>query len=118
MKNQKGFSLIEVLVSLAILGVLSVGFFSGLATISHTTLQNKQTDTGRALAQSQMEYIKQSAYAENCVYEAASIPSEYAGYTATINAEKVNYDTVIQKITITIQNHTKTVYTLEDYKVQ
>ena len=36
MKNEKGFTLIEVIIGLAILGIVAAGFLGGLATASQS----------------------------------------------------------------------------------
>jgi len=115
MKGEKGFSLIEVLVSLALLGIIGVGFLSSLCTVSAVTITTDEQETARNLAETQMEYVKGQAYATS--YATASIPDEYGGYTATIDVDSL-YDSNIQKITVTIERHGEEVTTLEGYKVR
>jgi prepilin-type N-terminal cleavage/methylation domain-containing protein len=115
MKGEKGFSLIEVLVSLALLGIISVGFLSSLGTASAVTITTDKQETARNLAETQMEYVKSQAY--DTSYATAPIPDEYGGYTATIDVETL-HDSNIQKITVTIERHGEEVTTLEGYKVR
>jgi len=114
MKSEKGFSLIEVLVSLAILAMIGVAFLSGLATSYRATLIADEHTTAQNLAGNQMEYVKSQCYAAS--YE-AQIPDEYHGYSATINVEPLYNEDGIQKITVTIEHDNKVVTTLEGHKV-
>ena len=115
MKDEKGFSLIEALVSLALVGIIGVGLLSSLSTVSAVTITTDKEETARNLAETQMEYVKGQAY--DTSYATAPIPSEYGGYTATIDVESL-YDNNIQKITVTIERHGEEVTTLEGYKVR
>jgi prepilin-type N-terminal cleavage/methylation domain-containing protein len=115
MKDEKGFSLIEILVSLALFGIISVGFLSSLGTASAVTITTDKQETARNLAETQMEYVKSQAYATS--YATAPIPDEYGGYSATIDVESL-HDSNIQKITVTIERHGEEVTTLEGYKVR
>jgi prepilin-type N-terminal cleavage/methylation domain-containing protein len=58
MQNQKGFTLIEVLVAMAILGLVAVGFRSSITTSTRVAISTDRIDTGRAIALSQLEYVK------------------------------------------------------------
>ena len=115
MKNEKGFSLVEVLISLALIGIIGVAFLSSLATASNVTFTTDEKETAKNLAELQMEYVKGQAYASS--YTPASIPPDYVNYTATINAASLQ-NSNIQKITVTIQHEGKTVIELEGYKVK
>jgi prepilin-type N-terminal cleavage/methylation domain-containing protein len=120
MKSEKGFSLIEILIALAIIGIVAVGYLSALTTSTRTAIFTDQKDTARILAQSQMEHVKQMPWPTSIppTFTPAVIPADYPGYTATIDAENVNYDSAIEKITVTIRSNGKVITTLEDYKVQ
>jgi prepilin-type N-terminal cleavage/methylation domain-containing protein len=119
MKNQRGFSLLDVLVSLAIVGIVSAGFLSALVDSTGAVISVDQKDSGRALAQSQMEYIKEQDFASS--YSANdSILSEYPGYEidSIIVATPTERDALIQEITINVSQNGDLVTTLEDFKVK
>ena len=120
-KNERGFSLIEVLIALAILGLVAVAFLSGLTTASRALIIADERTTAESLAKSQMEYVKNIDYVDGATsYPAASIPQEHidAGYSATITALPLhNPDDGIQKITVVVKHGDKEVITLEGYKV-
>lgn len=115
MNSEKGFSLIEVMVSLALLGIIGVGFLSALATVSRVTLTTDERQTASSLVETQMEYVKGQAYFVS--YTPAPLPPEYADYTVTVDVASLQ-DSSIQKITITAGRQGKVPVRLEAYKVR
>ena len=119
LREQSGTTFIEVLVALALLGIIAVALLSGMATNASMTANEKNTAGG--LAQTQMEWVKQLDYTDNATsYAATAIPGhhDYLGYAAVISAAQLHIpDDGIQKITVTIRHYDEEVFTLEGYKV-
>jgi len=113
MRNERGVSLIETVIALALLGIIGVAFLSALATSSDARSIADEHASARILAESQMEEIKKQTYAFS--YDPISIPVEYPGYSATIDVDNLRNGN-IQKITITIRHHDRDIETLESYK--
>ena len=124
MKSEKGFSLIEVMIAIAILGIIGVVFLGGLATASKAMFVSDERATAESLARSQMEYVKnqEQEYDYNdpqLLYEQADVVSStHSGYFISVDADPLHDpDDGIQKITVTVKHDGTTVITLEDYKV-
>ena len=126
MRNEKGFTLIEVIIAMALLGIIAIAFLGALATASNAIIIADERATAESLARSQMEYVK------NQDYDGVNNPPQYtllsdtpADYTIVIDAVRLDpngdgtdNDDGIQKITVTVDHLEKPeVITLEDYKV-
>jgi prepilin-type N-terminal cleavage/methylation domain-containing protein len=115
MKSEKGFTLIGVVIAIALVGIIAAAFLGGLANASKALFTTDTHATGNNLAESQMEYVKKQPYAT--AYIPAPIPSEYVGYSVTIDVTPLE-DGNIQKITVTVSQQDKPeVIILEGYKV-
>ena len=115
MKNQKGSTLIEVVVALALLGIIAGAFLSALATTSSSRTVSTEHAAGRILAASQMDMILNLPYSSTN-YEPFALPPEYDGYAMLIDVHNM-FDGNLQKITITVKHNDKDVTKLESYKV-
>ncbi len=114
MKSERGASLIEVVVALALLGVIGIVFLSATATSSSTRLIADEHASARILAESQMEDVMKQTYA--FAYDPVPIPADYPGYSAMIDVDNLRNGN-IQKITVTVTHHIKDITKLESYKV-
>jgi len=91
--GQKAFSLIEVLVSLAIFGVIGVVLLNGLITGNKGLVVSQESVVAEGLAKSQVEYIKSQEYISvnkyptDGPYEVIDIPAHLAsaGYAVEVS---------------------------------
>lgn len=113
-KSQAGSSLIETVIALALLGIIAAAFLNALATSSSARVIADERSSGRIIAESQMENIKQQTYAFS--YGPAPISADYVGYTADINVDNMR-NSHIQKIIVTVRHNEKLITSLESYKV-
>ena len=114
MSSEKGSTLVEAVVALALIGMIGVCFLSAVATSSSSRMIADEQTSGRILAESQMEEIRKMSY--SLTYDPIPIPDEYSGYSALVDIDPFRNGS-IQKITITITHRDKEVASLESYKV-
>ena len=119
-KSESGISFLETLIALAVLGIISVAFLSGLSTTSRAAAISDKRVAAESLARSQMESVKNAAYiSEASEYTPTQIPSDesYTGFSVTITAEPLaSPDDGVQKITVTVLRSGVDFYVLEGYK--
>jgi prepilin-type N-terminal cleavage/methylation domain-containing protein len=145
-KGEKGFSLMEVALAMALLGIVAAAFLTGLATGSRAIFIADERATAESLARAQMEYARSLEYSiAEWNYTLTSsqlsstdpptadwwtndppplLSSDYDGYTVIVSTVPLNgaLDDGIQVITVTIQ-HTvsgemKEIFSLEGYRTQ
>jgi prepilin-type N-terminal cleavage/methylation domain-containing protein len=126
MKKERGFTFIEVVIALGVLGMIAVGFLSGLGTASKGLLIADERETANNLAEAQIENVKNQAYDDindPPQYSLmAGIPDSYSidqplAYRMDPDLDGLEDDDGIQRITVTVRHNGKEVLTLEDYKV-
>jgi type II secretory pathway pseudopilin PulG len=116
-----GFSLIEIVVGVALFAVLGVAVLGALGTAAKVLNVTNENQIAASLAESQMEYIKNQPYQTS--YSPAQVPDVYAGFTVIIDTAAVDArDSNIQKISIVVSHEGKPVIisgnsTLQSYKV-
>ena len=119
----------EVIIALAILGLVAAAFLNGLSTSLNAVIISDEGSTVLALAQGQMEYVKSQEYDESTdtghpqYVENPDITP--AGYTVEISASRLDpegdgfdNDDGLQQITIIIRRQGNEVFTLADYLVK
>ena len=119
--GERGATLIETLVALALLGIIACVLVGSVGTSAKATLIADERTTAESLARSQTEYVKSLGYVTGATqYTAMPVPSndDYTAYSATIDAEPLHDpEDGIQKITVTITHRGKEVFASESYKV-
>jgi type II secretory pathway pseudopilin PulG len=121
-RQELGITFTETIIALAILGIVSVTFINGLTSASKSVFLADEKTTAESLAQSQMEWVKDTGYSYNATaYPPAPIPGgkDYLNYSAVITAEALHEpDDGIQKVTVTIMHNSKKMVHLEGYKAE
>jgi prepilin-type N-terminal cleavage/methylation domain-containing protein len=139
MKREEGFSLLEVLIALAIIGVIAATFLTALSVSSKSVLISDERAMAESLGRSQMESVREQLYitaptgGEATYLEITGIPDNYSIWSVDRDEEVVegviavpwdsennqaeNQDLGLQRIKLVIKNHNKSVFILENYKV-
>jgi prepilin-type N-terminal cleavage/methylation domain-containing protein len=139
--GSRGFSMLEVVIAIALLGIIAVSVLSALQTAALALISADQRATAESLARSQMEYVRVQGYKEapnggEVIYDPIEInPDELPSYTInSVNREGTVVNDVIgvpwdsgnntavyqddgfQKIELVIKHDDKVLVTLEDFK--
>lgn len=140
-----GFTLIEVLIALALFGIIAITFAGSLSTASRAVLTADVRTNAESLARTQMEYVKNEPYSrapDGGVGNYTKIANITAGYTIccsinltgypvncdpsdpvigipwdSSNNEPTDTDNGLQRIELVIKHDDRVIITLEGYKV-
>jgi type II secretory pathway pseudopilin PulG len=113
--SEKGYLLLEVLISIVLLGIIVTAFLSAVAGSTNAMFTADKLATAKNVAETQMEYVKKQQFAAS--YTAAPLPPEYNGYSAVITTQLMR-DHNIEKVIILVKFNNTEVFTLEDYKTK
>ncbi len=115
-RDERGISLVESLIAVAILGGVVITFVLALSTGSLAVRESDQEVVAQSLARTQLEYTKGYTYdPEATTYPTVDTP---AGYAISVSVTSVpDTDTDIQKVTATISREGEEILIVEDYKV-
>lgn len=108
--RQRGTGMVEVIVALALLGVIGTTFLGAVRMGWEATAVIKEQATSRNLAYSQLEVIRASSYGDTYP---VSIESPN-GYSLSIDTSVV--DGNMQKIRVIVHKNNKPLLCLEDLK--
>lgn len=107
-RGEKGFVLIEVLVSIAIFGVISVGFLSALVAGYHGAIVAHDVTMAESLTRTTFENVRDAGY------PIVSYQVTESRYDIIVTAENisdldtytvVNAPSDFQRITVTVRDH-------------
>ena len=145
--SSRGVTLIEVLIAMALVGIIAAAFLGGLATASRSAALADIRTNAESLARSELEYAKSQMYTtppweydvsvqgSSCITDPCpdwwsserELHGEYAGYTVTVRSDELlddpNDPTTekdgIQMITVTVFHHSReeAVTVLSGYRV-
>lgn len=112
-KRTKGFTLVEVLVALALLAIVGVGLIAALGGASKVLSSADSRETARDLAQAQMESIQNQPY-QSTSPDYAEIAAP-AGYVISTSASPLEGG--LQQITVIVRQGSEERFTLIGRKV-
>jgi len=123
-REQKGISLLEILIAVGILSVIGVVFIGSLNTAYRSVGVLDEQTQAEALARSQMEDIKDSTYQDSGNYTVTvDLPPQYS---ISIDAEVPTIvsanTTTLQEITVSVSRPTgegdRPIFSVSTYKVK
>jgi prepilin-type N-terminal cleavage/methylation domain-containing protein len=127
-QGERGFTFIEVLVALAVLGIIAAAFLYALASSSKSTSLSDERTSAESLTRTEMEYVRDSIYIP-AIWQyqlpttppswdtGHALPVGYTGYSVNVSASLVHAtDDGLQLITVVVYHGSKTVFTLTGYK--
>ncbi len=117
--DERGVTLAETLVALAIFGLVAVVFLTGLATSSKAVMVSQERVAAESLAKSQMESIKSDSYSVSGNYSKTDIPIDLSdqGYDIDWPPDVQELSSGLQKVVIIVMHNGEAILQLEDYKV-
>ena len=120
MNSEKGFAIIEILISIALLGIVAAALLSALATTSQASIISNEQAIAESLVRSEIEYIK------NCDYQYSAteyptdptltIPDGWAVPPPVVSPVHAT-DDGIQEVTVTAEYNGRTMLSVTIYKV-
>jgi prepilin-type N-terminal cleavage/methylation domain-containing protein len=113
-KSEKGFGLVETLVSVAILAIIGVAFLSSLTLSSSLLLKTEVEEKAKDLAASTIEKVINADWNTNYSF----LNSTDGSFSVTISPPIALNDGNMQKITVTVTNQTRAITSLAAYKVK
>lgn len=116
--RERGSSLIEAVIALAIFGTISVVFLSAISAglLSAGTVEERFT--AENLVRTQIEDIKSLPYeATNYYPMTVSLPPGYTTLIDVTDESPPEYPNTLQKVCVTVYRGERTVFSLETYKV-
>ena len=117
LRDERGLTLVESLVTIAIVAVALVAFAVALSTGSLAVSESDQEVTAQSLARSQMEYIKGYPYdPDAAIYPTLNTTGDYSISVAVAPVPDTGPN--IQKVTATISRGGQVLLTVADYKVK
>jgi prepilin-type N-terminal cleavage/methylation domain-containing protein len=112
MKSEKGTTLIEVMVAMALLGIIGVALLSGTATTSTARATADERSAAKVLAETAIEEVKKAEFESSYSF---TVPPEFAGYTVDLTVDNIMINS-LQKVTAAVGHRGRVVFTLESYK--
>ena len=128
--SSRGFSMLEVVIAIALLGIIAVSVLTALQTAAMALISADRRATAESLARTQMEYVRFLGYDDELgeghpVYGLDPqiediLPPDYSVDTIALRLDPDNDgdsdDDGIQQITVTVSHEGLVVVTLEDFK--
>jgi len=127
--GSRGFSMLEVVIAIALLGIIAVSVLAALQTAALALVSADRRATAESIARTQMEYVRYLPYEGDPEEDPPQYaldpqidsikPPDFSVVTTAIRLNKdenPNDDDGIQQITVTVSHQDRVLVTLEDFK--
>jgi len=132
--RSRGFTLIEVVIAIALMGTIAIAILGALSSASLALITADKRATAESLARSQLEFVKNQPYIDYSesghddydvidgnpytveVVVQPIDPDTYQPYPYLEGDGRFQQDDGIQQITVTVSRDGKAIITLEGYK--
>ena len=125
--NSCGFSMLEVVIAIALLGIIAVSVLGALQTAALALINADRRATAESIARTQMEWVRYSDYDDDLAEghpdysldPQITLPPDFSVETTAVRLNKdenPNDDDGIQQITVTVSHDGQIEVTLEDFK--
>jgi prepilin-type N-terminal cleavage/methylation domain-containing protein len=122
-RDEKGFTLIEVLIAIALAAVIVSGVLITIGTASKMLVRTKNQETAKDIASMEMEYVRSQGFAAS--YPLPALPAIYSRFTFN-STNTPPFSAIVspiqlgeQKVEIDVYliGSSTPIYTLVDYRV-
>ena len=111
--DQRGFTLLEVLIAIVLTGIIASGILFALGTSTTILVKTNAQETAKDIAITDMEYIRTLQYANS--YPKSNLPALPQNYDHDVTVNSLNLNE--QEITITVTDTSgNQLFTLTDYR--
>lgn len=124
-RDQKGFTLIEILITIPIIAILAAGILYSLGTSSKILISTETEERAKDLAISDMDYVMSQPYSDQANQDNPASPTQYqlpqptnyANYVSTLTVTDLTSDPgQEEEIDVAISLNGKILFTLSDYR--
>ena len=119
-RSERGTGLIEVLLGIAILGLVGIAYLGGMGTSTQATIITKEQSIAESLVRSEAEYVKRCGYqydtSEYPVDPTLTIPESWTVPPPAV-VPVHGSDDGLQEVTVSAQHNDETVLSIVIYKV-
>ncbi|MDP2718989.1 MAG: type II secretion system protein [Dehalococcoidia bacterium] len=117
LRGQKGSTLLEVVLSLGLFGMIGGSFMSGITSSIDRSSIVQERFTAENVASSEIVFLKSLAYDSSSYYPVyGSIPQGYEINIDVVDISPLDYPNTLQKIVVSVYRDNKTVLSVESYK--